>query len=323
MRRYTAKIKKLHENPAIIFRFIFVISIFLFCSSGDSDPAYMMNETADFTGFYTAQSPVTSPGKYAFLYDDIPDSIQGIVKAVQNVLVHPEQIKGQHLQVSRRKFDSEVNIKTVEKMLSKIIDKENLSFTINRKFENKLVGICTHFALLTCSILRHKGIPARSRGGFETPKTAVNYHDHWIVEYWNSEEERWVRIDPEKNRFLINLWNIRYDPFDLPGTEFLSGADAWRLCRSGKKSPRQFGIMGSTWIGGWDFILNEIVLDFLALNKHEMLPWDEIGLSEKGMKNLTGEEKTLLDKLAGMLETGKEIFPEMRELFLTNERFHR
>lgn len=69
--------------------------------------------------------------------------------------------------------------------------------------------------------------------------------DHWIVEYWSSEERRWIRIDPE----YVNLETPQpCRPHDLRPGEFLTAGEAWQLVRSGEEDPAEFGVFGT---GNW------------------------------------------------------------------------
>jgi hypothetical protein len=54
-------------------------------------------------------------------------------------------------------------------------------------------------------------------------------------------------------------------------SKFIPGGDAYRLCISGQADPEKFGIFD---MHGLDFIRGDLVRDFLALNKVEILPWD-------------------------------------------------
>jgi len=81
--------------------------------------------------------------------------------------------------------------------------------------------------------------------------------------------------------------------------------------------------MGNGWSGGWDFVLNEMILDFMALNKTELLPWDDTELSGKGFNRLTREEYVLLNKASRLILAGDSSFPDMRALFQANTKFRK
>ena len=60
----------------------------------------------------------------------------------------------------------------------------------------------------------------------------------------------------------------------MHGDRFLTGGQAWQMCRSGGANPDDFGIFDMR--GPW-FMQGDLVRDFLALNKVEILPWDPWG----------------------------------------------
>jgi hypothetical protein len=62
---------------------------------------------------------------------------------------------------------------------------------------------------------------------------------------------------------------------DLPPGRFVTGGQAWQLCRRGEEDSAKFGILDMH--GQW-FVAGDLVRDFLALNKVEILHWDPWGL---------------------------------------------
>ena len=116
--------------------------------------------------------------------------------------------------------------------------------------------------------------------------------------------------------------NIYFDPFDVPDSAFMTGTTVWEKCRAGTMSPGSFGIPdGRNWMGGWDFVLNQAVNDFLNLNKREFLPWGGIELTEKGYANLKPDKIELINKCSSFAHPGNDNFKEMRELYLSEKAF--
>ena len=297
---------------------ILILSAFLFACQSKNEIQDTMR-TDSMLDYYRTQSEYTDPGKYIYLYNDIPDNVAEIVATVQQVLLPLDQLEKQHIQVPDHRIREEINFINVESILNCLNRMDDRSVVFKRTPENRVIAICAQSAMLTCSMLRHKNIPARCRGGFETRHSADKHHDHWICEYWNISEDRWIKIDPELNPFLRNEWNTRYNYLDLPENAFLTGSDTWKSCRAGEKNPDHFGIMGDQWIGGWDFVLNEMILDFMALNKVESLPWDDNRLTKKGYRRLKVKESALLDKAAELVSSGDESFHEIRSLYKNNK----
>ncbi len=81
--------------------------------------------------------------------------------------------------------------------------------------------------------------------------------------------------------------------------EFLSGGEAWALCRSGGADPMDFGVPGFAHAWGIAEIRGNAVRDLAALNKVETLPWDAWGRMEASYDGETGPEyDALMDRIA-------------------------
>jgi transglutaminase-like putative cysteine protease len=156
-----------------------------------------------------------------------------------------------------------------------------------------VIGTCRHFAVLSCALLRYRGIAARVRCGFATYFQPGQGLDHWITEYWHQADKRWVRIDSE-----IIGQSILAEPEDLRPGQFLTGGEAWQAFRAGQIDAAQFGVYGT---GNWGpaEIRGNAIRDLAALNKAEMLPWDEWGRMDASYKGQTGADyDELLDTVA-------------------------
>jgi hypothetical protein len=163
-----------------------------------------------------------------------------------------------------------------------------------RPVQHRVVGTCRHFTLLSCAFLRHQGIAARARCGFATYFDAGKYLDHWVVEYRPATESRWVRVDSEMLGFPFAR-----DPEDLEPDEFLTGGEAWELFRTTDVDPMSFGVQGVSYAWGIPEIRGNAIRDLAALNKVEMLPWDQWGRMEASYKGETGlEYDALIDVVA-------------------------
>jgi hypothetical protein len=96
-----------------------------------------------------------------------------------------------------------------------------------------VIGTCQHFAMLSSALLRYRGIAARARYGFATYFHPGQGLDHWITEYWDDKDERWVRADTE----ITGAGILKEPEGQWPG-QFLSGGEAWQAFRAGRlRSP--------------------------------------------------------------------------------------
>ncbi len=241
--------------------------------------------------YYCHQSPITDPGDCADLYDALPDNIAGICRAAQGLIVH--YAAPEHHPTPERM--SEIDCRYMTTMLKRILELDDRPLTVTRPMEKRLVGCCRDITVLVVSILRHKGIPARARYGAAKYFATGYYNDHVILEYWNGR--RWVGVDSELSTAVIERFNIRFDPLDVPDDQFLRGGMGWLMCRRDAADPTRFGLGPNSLLYGWEFIITEMLLDLAALNRLEMLCWDSWGKVERFI-DLSDDDKIFLDELA-------------------------
>jgi hypothetical protein len=153
------------------------------------------------------------------------------------------------------------------------------------------VGTCRHFSVLAVALLRAHNIHARSRCGFASYFKPGKHVDHWVVEYQRGG--RWVRIDPE----ILGLGLVP-DAEDLAPGAFLTGGEAWMVCHTGG-DPATFGVDGTDHAWGIGEVRGNAIRDLAALNKVEMLPWDEWSRMDASYKGETGADfDSLISEIA-------------------------
>ena len=169
---------------------------------------------------------------------------------------------------------AQAHLRPVEKILETIAARDKRPLPVARPAGERVVGVCRHFTLLHVAMLRAQGVAARARCGFGAYFEKGKFVDHWVTEYWNEAQKRWVLVDPQLDARQRELFKVTFDPLDVPRDQFVVAGDAWKLCRSGKADPAQFGILDMH--GLW-FVAGNLIRDVAALNNHEMLPWDVWG----------------------------------------------
>jgi hypothetical protein len=107
---------------------------------------------------------------------------------------------------------------------------------------------------------------------------------------------------------------IDFDPTDVPAGAFLTGGDAWRVCRAGQADPAAFGIFDMSGMG---FILGDMLRDLAALNKMELLPWDCWGIMNEigGDEDITAAHTILLDKVAQLTTAAETPLSEIKAIY--------
>jgi hypothetical protein len=220
--------------------------------------------------YYAQPGPMTAPGPYAPLLDALPTELPALVRALQGVMLHIFWAERYGVTLSDER-KAEVNLRRVDRQLARIVELDDRPLTEARPHERKLVGNCRDFSVMLAAVLRHQGMPARARCGFGAYFTPGRYEDHWVCEYWNADRGRWVLVDAQLDELRLDALKPDFDPLDTPRDRFIGGGKAWQLCRSGAADSDDFGIFD---MHGIEFVRGDLLRDFLAFSKVEILPWD-------------------------------------------------
>ena len=280
--------------------------------------------------YYRTQSEISDPGKYSEYFKNLPESIEELCKIVQNTFSHIFWIQKEEnygftpKDVVEKGRDpvKELNLRTIEEKLDIYFKYNKTSFTELGDLVDRVVGNCRDFALFLVSMLRHKGIPARVRSGagrYFFPDDPNRFEDHYICEYWNSEEERWVMVDPQIDNVQRKALKLEMSTLDIPKDKFPDAGTIWLIFREGEIEPEKFGIF--EWRGEV-FALNKLIMDLACLNKVEVLAWEGWGICSK-VKNIEKLGYEIFDDLAAKISHADtpEIFFELKELFENDSRY--
>lgn len=269
--------------------------------------------------YYTGSAPMAAAGARAAELRALPKDLAKQCEVIQGVLVHRDIAPWLYdLQLSEQQRD-DAHIRPVELILKRIHELDDRPLTVTRNPAHRMPTVCRHFSLLLTAILREQGIPARSRCGFGAYFNPGKFEDHWVCEYWNAQQSRWILVDAQMDAIQRKAFNLKFDPLDVPRDAFIIAGDAWQQCRSGRADASKFGLSFIHEAGLW-FIAGNVVRDFAALNRAEGLPWDVWGVMEMGDDALTDERKALLDKVAALTLAGDDALPEIRKLYESEER---
>jgi hypothetical protein len=228
------------------------------------------------TDFYRTHGPLTEPGRFASRLAAAID-LADLCAFIQGVVIHSDWASayGVTAELSRETLPVARRLAMVEAAGAHDLPPER-----------RTPGTCRDFALMTCSALRERGVPARVRCGFATYFPSNPFEDHWVCEHWREEENRWVLTDAQLDPLQRKQLRVDFDPTDLPVKTFLNAGEAWTAWRSGKIDAAAFGHGDSR--GAW-FLRVNLMRDLFALRKQETSDWD-------AWRSLTEDQKTLDDK---------------------------
>lgn len=271
----------------------------------------------------------TYPGLYKdILEKELPDEVREIGRLVRNQVIHRVCLQngrngrqipecyGDMSKVPWFRQCEDDNLVTAGAMLAELYRRDSRGIVMDRKEEDRLVLTCRFVSIFMASILKSKRIPARVRSGFDPYATPMKGKacDHWINQYWNKEQKRWVTIDVD-----CSLENVNFDPYDMPDNTFIYSADAWLRVREGKTNGKYF--WNACGLDGLMVISWELFYDFHSLMNSEIMYRHTAQYVYDRFDQLTVEELSQIDNLAKLMQNPDENFEELKRIWNTNKDF--
>ena len=244
--------------------------------------------------YYIEQSSFTSPGIFQDLLKQFPDDVTDICHCLHHLFLHYNDIKLLNTIIDPVRFH-EMNFRTAADIFQKMMSLNSSSILIKRVASHRVLGICRHTALIICSILRSRNIPARLRAGFVNYLIPGMYLDGYALQFFDATLKRWRSIDSRTSALLIKTYqlDIPFNLTDLPCDRFITAAEAWVKCRQKEINPARFG---SRDFRAMPMIRNRLIQGLALLNKKEDLLWDVWGAMLDDQMDFV-----LLDDLAAIL----------------------
>jgi hypothetical protein len=274
----------------------------------------------DLRDYYKKHGPMTTGGPYGSELRAFPNGIAEVCKIIQGDLIHRElAIWLYDLRLSPEQMDS-ANIRPLGDMLEKVLALDHRPLTSAREPSHRMPCVCRHFSTMLCAILRQQEVPARARCGFAGYFNAGKFEDHWVCEYWNASQSRWILVDAQLDEPQRKAFSPDFDPLDVPRDRFIIAGDAWQMCRSGRMDCDRFGLSLAPNLHGLWFVAGNVLRDLASLNRMEMLPWDVWGMMSMEDAGLTEEKRSLLDRVATLtLADDSKSIAEFRRLYESEE----
>jgi hypothetical protein len=262
--------------------------------------------------FYASPAPMSDGGRHAQALAGLPSEPGGLAQIIAGVLMHEDWAAsyGQQLTPARRE---QAQTRRVEAMLEAMLSSREMLET-GRPPERRFIGNCRHFSLLAAAAQRAKHIPARARCGFGMYFSPGKGVDHWVTEIWNGT--RWQLCDFQIDDLQRVALKLDFDTLDQPQSRFLAAGRAWQMCRRGEADPNAFGLLDEA---GYFFIAMNLMRDLAALNKQEMLPWDDWGSMPPSDAAMTPDDFVMFDRLADLTTSADTNFVALRRTYSETE----
>lgn len=289
-------------------------------------------EDKNILNFYKEFSIYTNPGLYQKNLIDLPDNIKKIGELIRKNIIHRTTLTAGNTRTNLDKKFGDMNkvpwyrqpeddiLVTAPAMFAELYRRDKRGFSNNRKEEDKLVLTCRFVSIIVASILKSKGIPCRVRSGnapyFNMHSLGKVSTDHWINQYWDSKQNKWITIDVDGSWSL----NDDLDPYNIPEGKFDFPADAWLAIRNKKTNPNYFYNAGD--VHGSIVVFWSLFYDFHCLMNDEIIylygPINNWGVP-KVFDNLSEKELKKIDTLALLMQDPDKNFDKLQKIWNSNK----
>ncbi len=204
--------------------------------------------------FYRQYSEYTDPGEYAYLYENLPDSLPELCRLIRSQYInYGWELDNYRELIPKERWNESLKYRTVKSALEGLLSYDSRGLVKDRKPENRLMLICRDNALLLASILKYRGIPAMVRYGF-APYLIPGFHAHHVIcEVWNEKENRWMLVDPSADRIDFNR-----EEFDFSN-------DVWLKIQKKEINPKLYGMPGQNEYNGSPLMTAVICFDLASI----------------------------------------------------------
>jgi hypothetical protein len=272
---------------------------------------------------YRAFGPFTYPGLYQErLVRDLPADIREVGRLVRLQFIHKMTLYTARAGHRVNPAYGDVNnvpwyrqgeddyFPTVAAMLAELYRRDSRGLVADRAVEHKLILTCRFVALLMAAILKARGIAARVRPGYAPYIHRERIEDHWITQYWQESEQRWITIDVD-----TSFEQRPFDAFDMPSTAFDFAAHAWLAVREGTASENAYRFYGDSALPE---LAAQVVCDLHCLMSNEITYTQYPAYVASDFE---GEKLQAIDALARLLLEPDENFSRLQAMWETNRDF--
>ncbi len=278
---------------------------------------------------YLETSVYTDVGLYKDFVLSLPDDIPAIGMLVCDQITHPsmyftepspyleDTYFGKFASYPKQRFKNEDELYiTAVAMIAGILRLDGAGFTKGRDVTKRITVSCRQASVLFSAILKAKGIPCRSRAGFmDFGDAGDSYTEHWVNEYWDFRENRWVLADVDG--YYEYEQRFGYSQFDLPRRKFVTASEAWLGLRKSALN-KKLDLYTPDPLQG---VCEYLFMDFHALQNNEIFYSYQPLYLREGIQALGEEELRELDCLAELLAEPDKNMKKIEHLWAANEKF--
>lgn len=286
--------------------------------------------TGEIKQHYLQTGTYTYAGPYAEHFKSLPEDIRELGNLICGQIIHRITLREGNTNANadlrygdmtrfpwyRMCCEDDIFLTSVA-MCGELFRLDPRGIVADRAVEHKLVISCRYAAVLTASILKAKGIPARCRAGFAPYFTSGISADHWITQYWSDAEQRWITIDTDA--FFLE-GEVPFDQYDMPLSCFDFAGPSWLAVRNGKEDGKRFVYADGLGTNSLKAILRYLFYDFFALMNHELTFSFQPSLVDH-FDELTEKDFMEFDKLAELLCEPDRNFTDLKYIWENNRTY--
>ena len=142
-----------------------------------------------------------------------------------------------------------------------------------------------------------------------------SYMEHWVNEYWDFKENRWVLADVDG--YYEYEQRFGYSQFDLSRRKFVTASEAWLGLRRNTLQ-KKLDVFSPIPLEG---VCEYLFMDFHALINNEIFYSYQPLYLRGGLQALCESELQELDSLAELLANPDENMEQIERLWTENEKF--
>lgn len=277
---------------------------------------------------YLETSIYTYAGRYKEFIMSLPNDIPSIGMLVCGQITHPsmyfteplpyleDTYYGKFASYPKQRFKNEDELYiTAVAMIAGILRLDERGFTKDRDVTKRITVSCRQASVLFSAILKAKGIPCRSRAGFmDFGDAGDSYMEHWVNEYWDFHENRWVLADVDG--YYEYEQRFGYSQFDLPRRKFITASEAWLGLRKNSLE-KKLDVFSSNLL---DSVCEYLFMDFHALMNNEIFYSYQPLYLRGGIETLNESELCELDYLAELLLEPDKNMEQIESLQAADEK---
>lgn len=280
---------------------------------------------------YLETGTYTYAGAYEDYFRSLPDDVAQIGHLVCSQVIHRVTLREGNTNANAKlqygdmtKFPwyrmrcEDDMLMTATAMTAELFRLDKRGFVPDRRTEDKIVVTCRYVSILMSAILKAKNIPCRSRSGFAPYFQPGKSMDHWINQYWNREEKRWVTIDAD-GFYDENGMNL--GQYDIPDGKFDYAANAWLDVRRGNMDGTKFLYADGLGTCSLKAIIRALFYDFHALMNDEISYLFQPCYIDNKFERLTEQDFAELDILAERMLEPDQNFDELCHIWETEKKY--